>query len=305
MLVFVTDAPLDILTGGLAVITAATAVVGMVAAKAARRAADIAQASLAASVRPVIADVPQDLFASGGERDRKSRVKIERSNGAWVISAPVRNAGLGPAFLVSAVVAAMTEAPAGQCVTAEANPTHRVLPPGETTLVLCKVNPKDPAFEAMNASLAIGFHMLIRYTDLAGHQRTLTTFYVTCHEGQYFARGVDVSECDERWQQVGEPVIARGPVEQLPAIQRASAVDGPVALTTLLDDLEEVLARNATAAAELRSLQERLPLLPDVERYRNFVEFARQHEAEGPTQLSGGEPTEIGSPEKSGDPTAS
>lgn len=92
MLLAATDGPLDILTGSLAVVGVITAVVAAVAAKAARQTADIAQASLAASIRPVIADVPQDLLTPSGDRDWKRRVNVERSNGALVFSVPDEHA---------------------------------------------------------------------------------------------------------------------------------------------------------------------------------------------------------------------
>lgn len=217
------DPVLDVATILLCLVTAGAAAAAFFAVRAANRATGSAEKSaerqLAVERLPVLADVPQDLLDQDSAGDPLKRVVVPPYTDLIAISAPMRNVGRGPAFIISACVA-----PANRSKRPEfdgvvvAYPIHRVLPPGETTQITCSVKRQDRLFGAFEEAVTTQFNVLVRYTDLAGVQRRVTNLYVVpfAPGGEvsgHIATGVEVAECDEEWREVGDPVIARIPLD--------------------------------------------------------------------------------------------
>jgi hypothetical protein len=239
------DPALDIATLLLAVVTAAAAVAAVCAVRAANRATrsavDSAQKQVAAEIRPVLADVPQDLFDDDAAEDWKRRVLVPPYTDVLAISAPIRNVGLGPAFLDSAGIVPANRSKRPEFdVLVPAFPTHRVLPAGEATIITCSIRRDDLRFRALDEAVGAQFNILVRYTDLAGEQRQVTNLYVVPSSPddrtRHITMGVEVTSYDDQWMEIGAQVVARLPLQAPqpppePGDGRMSAADrvyGPI-----------------------------------------------------------------------------
>jgi hypothetical protein len=167
LLLATADPLLDCLTLVLALATVATAFMAVSAVRAANRATDSAEASAkeqhAIKILAVVADVPQDLFDDDANNDPKRRVLVPRDSDTLAITAPIRNVGPGRAFIVSIALKPANRSRRPEFdVAVPAVQTHRVLPPGETTIVACSIKRGEPTFSAFEEAVTTQFNILVR-----------------------------------------------------------------------------------------------------------------------------------------------
>ena len=149
------------------------------AAHAAQRQAEGVQSALEAQVRPELSPWPTD------------RTVLTSTASSIVIRIPVRNEGVGPAYVTDVLVEL-----GDQPVTRSLRP-HPVIAPNAAAEVAMGVARRDPEYETLDAALEqrrLAVH--IRYRDMLGLH----------HHGLPLNLVYDASE--ERW--VAEPRAARG-----------------------------------------------------------------------------------------------
>jgi hypothetical protein len=215
----------NVLTGFLALFALASAVLAVVAMKKADQAAReqtratqglgvTATRQLAASMAPIVADVRQDLVDAPGT-DRLQWVMVGQDGSTHCITLPCRNVGPGPAVIVAAAIVPTdydASSNTKNVVFEDGIPAESslgVIPSGETVFIKADLPPGDPLTAAITKALGLGFCAMVRYTDVAGEQRRLSTIYVIPLEDdptRYLETAVRVHECDSSWN-LGRPIM--------------------------------------------------------------------------------------------------
>ena len=181
------------------------------------------RATLLASVRPVIVEVPLGVYRTEGRKEGnilyptvdEGRVEfdIDRDH-SFSIMIPVRNIGTGPAFVHSAMI---TSNP-GSLTTAFVD--HQAVPQGELAHVSLDVPSDDPFHQAVvNVHLTGGLAAMIRYFDVGGVQRTQSVVRVSVRKPDEqewsqriaYVRQVELFRCDDNWIPEDAPFITTNP----------------------------------------------------------------------------------------------
>ncbi len=153
--------------------------------------------ALSTSIRPIIADLPQ----MPGDDFRAGEVTFDHSDVNVTIKVPVRNIGLGPAFIHDAFLEQWQRGKAA------ATTRHRVLPSHETTHFFTTVAAGEPLFSWLRSrpkSFAIG----ITYSDIAGHERTQSVLHLggPNYATTYSVQMVQLFHCDRSGSVLTSPL---------------------------------------------------------------------------------------------------
>jgi hypothetical protein len=199
-----------ILTGCLTLITLLSVFVAFCAMRGANK---DAMKQLTASMAPIVADVSQDLLESA-RTDRLHSVVVEQDGDAYAITLPCRNVGPGPAVIEDAAIFlteydASTRAEVAEPIDgAPAELSLGVIPPSETALIKASLQLKNPVEATIAKALGLAFYAIVKYTDVAGGQRRMSTIYVVprSHLDGYIETAVRVRECDSNWEPI-RPIV--------------------------------------------------------------------------------------------------
>lgn len=158
------------------------------------------QAAISTSIRPIIADVPKLP-----EYDRAGEVTFEVSDAMVRIIVPVRNIGLGPAFIHDAFLERWQQSKqAGTTL-------HKVLPRDESTPFVTTIAAGDSLFDWIRSRpkvVAIG----ITYSDIAGNEKTQSVLHLggPDYTTSYSVQMVQLFECDNDWKRKDQPFAYTG-----------------------------------------------------------------------------------------------
>jgi hypothetical protein len=221
-----------------------------------------ARLDLEASKHPLIVDIPRDPFNLDAPHDAHQRVLVDtKGSTAITITAPIRNIGRGPAFLLSAkVVPFGIEHGRVHGDGFDANPAAYVLPSGETTLVAARVTLGEDAYVDMDAALRTQFQVFVRYTDREAEQHRETIFDVTPEvDGSgYAVTGVSVNNYDEAWRTVVKQVSVR----RVPVVAKEPTVDDAMIKgAKVLGQAAEIMGRRQEEWKQRHPIR---PLSPDI-----------------------------------------
>lgn len=152
---------------------------------AAREQTRISQLTLNAQIRPVLIDVPLDLaieeqiFYPGREgpvAGPRGNVHAFAGDDEAMISVPLRNAGAGLAMIRGVGVRLTVATPSPRVIIQPAN-----VSPGEHGRISFRATPGEAAYTPLCQAIAAqsGFSIDVGYSDLAGHQHTVSQFEVS------------------------------------------------------------------------------------------------------------------------------
>jgi hypothetical protein len=182
--------------------------------------AELTKAGLDASIRPLIVDVPYGALAEVnetifpgqpgqvvGRHDAGTIFFREHLDRSWIgVSLPVRNVGVGPAFIRS------VKASFGSAAI-EARRLRHLVPPGEFMRVEVVTTPED----VMHATLGMlldgadfGLDIWVDFTDLAGHQHTRSQFTLVGKAEALGVFRVQLFNCSPSWDRETEAFVGSG-----------------------------------------------------------------------------------------------
>jgi hypothetical protein len=170
--------------------------------------------ALLASVRPLVVDVPLGAFVdyrTAQEIDQGAVRSLLGGDGSIILHVPIRNVGVGPAFLRTAM---LLPRPGTILI---ATTTGNVLPTNELGAVDILASVSDEAFPIVKASrLAGSLVIAVDYADLGGQQRTRTLLHLgqTSNETAPVTQ-VQLFRCDEKWVRESEPIVSTGTYQPL------------------------------------------------------------------------------------------
>ena len=174
-------------------------------ATASEQLAEVTSAIFVASSLPLLVDVPQHRVADGGNDHVRELVPIvTRGEDRVMLTIPTRNVGTGPAVIKNVKFDAIDGTGPG----IRGNTAQKVVPSGETTLILTIDSAEhDPALTLATLTTR-QFCAIVDYSDYSGERNRRTVLYIFPSDNRHiFIRGVDVHECDAAWNVVGSPVI--------------------------------------------------------------------------------------------------
>lgn len=173
------------------------------------------QATLAASVRPLIVEVPlgtqvmNGRHGSAGTGD-EGQIWIYQNDGTIRIVVPIRNVGNGTAFVKRSRLRAGVSQ-----LRFDATTDHEVLPTNELATITAVVKPEDRGYEVLIG--AVEFRVDVLYSDLAGRQLTQSAIGFTrtpvemplAGRCKGSVRQVALYESDDQWA-LGKQIVSTG-----------------------------------------------------------------------------------------------
>ncbi|HEY4099146.1 MAG TPA: hypothetical protein VGM33_26710 [Baekduia sp.] len=135
-----------------------------------RRQADAAEAAISAQLKPVLIDVPFDMFREGGTDAGTVSVELNPKSGLILVDIPLRNVGPGLARVTGLSL------DTGSPIAFGATLRNANIPPGERARFMFTAAPEQSGYSAFRdiVDRRGTFSVAVRYTDAAGAQDSLT-----------------------------------------------------------------------------------------------------------------------------------